>query len=94
MCVGGYVYDTILVDKVARGQGLAEELFLRCAEHRNDLPITTALTHMGYAFLQRTHRVAIERAARANLPVPKAVLAEYPDLPSGSGAAHDGGPKN
>src|SRR4051794_28741387 len=48
VCVGSYVDDTIHIDPGVRGKGLAEELVLRCAEHRNSLPVTTNLTYAGY----------------------------------------------
>jgi hypothetical protein len=43
-CVGFYVDDTILLDQNARGQGLAEELLLRCAEHRVGVPLSSNFT--------------------------------------------------
>jgi hypothetical protein len=79
-CVGSYVGDTIHLDASVRGRGLAEELVLRCAEHRQRLPFTTNFTDKGYSLLKRTHRLAIERALKAHLAVPHPVLAEYPDL--------------
>ena len=42
-CVGHYVDDTIIVFRRVQNTGLADILFLRCMEHRNKLPITTAL---------------------------------------------------
>jgi hypothetical protein len=79
-CVGSYVDDTILLDENVRGQGLAEELLLRCAEHRNSLPLSSNFTKKGYELLRRTHRLAVERALKANLAVPAVVMAEYPNL--------------
>lgn len=78
-CVGSYVDDTILIDQRVRGKGLAEELVLRCAEHRNALPVTTALTGSGYGLLKRVHRLAVQRAIEANLAVPQKVLEEHND---------------
>jgi hypothetical protein len=79
-CIGSYVDDTILIDESVRGRGLAEELLLRCAEHRADLPLSSNFTNKGYSLLRRAHRIAIKRALEAKLPVPDVVLAEYPDL--------------
>jgi hypothetical protein len=81
-CVGHYVEDTIHLkdDQNVRGQGLAEELLLRCVEHRSDLPLTSNFTEQGYSLVRRAHRLAIKRALEAKLPVPDFVLAEYPDL--------------
>jgi hypothetical protein len=76
-CVGHYVEDTILLDESVRGRGLAEELLLRCAEHRTDLPLSSNFTNKGYSLLKRAHRLAIMRALKARLPVNQAVLAEY-----------------
>jgi hypothetical protein len=85
VCVGSYVDDTIHLDESARGRGLAEELVLRCAEHRHSLPFTTNFTDKGYSLLKRTHRLAVTRALEAELQVPDAVLAEYADLVADGG---------
>jgi hypothetical protein len=79
-CVGSYVDDTIFLDGHVRRQGLAEELMLRCAEHRHQLPLSTNFTLKGYLLLKRTHRRAIQCALRVGLEVPDEVLADYPDL--------------
>jgi hypothetical protein len=78
-CVGSYVGDTIYLDPSVRGMQLAEELVLRCAEHRHP-PATTNLTRSGYSLLKRVHQLAVARAYEAGLPIPAHVLAEYPDL--------------
>jgi hypothetical protein len=84
-CVGFYVDDTILLkdDPNVRRQGLAEELLLRCVEHRSDLPLSSNFTKKGYSLLKRAHRLAVRRALEAKLTVPHVVLAEYPDLTVG-----------
>jgi hypothetical protein len=75
--VGSYVDDTILIDPSARGKGLAEELLLRCAEHRHNLPLTSNFSNRGYALLRRTHRRAVERALKAGLYIPENVREEF-----------------
>jgi hypothetical protein len=77
---GSFIGDTILLAHGARKQGVAEELILRCAEHRQGLPFSTNFTEKGYSPLKRTHRLAIVCALRAKLPIPDRVLADYPDL--------------
>jgi hypothetical protein len=77
VCVGSYVDDTINIDRSLRGKGLAEELVLRCVEHRHQLPLTTGFSHAGHKLLKRTHRLAIDRALKADLHVPQDVLDEY-----------------
>jgi hypothetical protein len=79
-CIGGYLDDTILISKSARGCGVAEELVLRCAEHREGLPFTSNFTNKGYSLLRRTHRLAVSRAIKAGLDVPERVIADYPEL--------------
>jgi hypothetical protein len=79
-CVGGYMDDTIMISPSARGCGVAEELVLRCAEHREGLPFTSNFTDKGYSLLKRTHRLAVARALKAGLSVPERVIADYPDL--------------
>jgi hypothetical protein len=79
-CVGSYIDDTIMILQSARRRGVAEELVLRCAEHRNNLPLTSNFTNKGYSLLKRTHRLAVERALESGLHVPQPVIAEYPDL--------------
>jgi hypothetical protein len=76
-CVGGYMDDTIMVSSSARGCGVAEELVLRCAEHRERIPFTSNFTSKGYSLLKRTHRLAVMRALKAGLSVPEQVMAEY-----------------
>lgn len=76
-CVGHYCDDTILLDERVRGKGLAEELMLRCLEHRENRPVTTEFTESGLRCFKRTHRLAVARAIKAGLPVPAAVLQEY-----------------
>lgn len=76
MPVGSYVDDTIHLDPHVRGMKLGEELLLRCAEHRQDFPLTTNFSKAGYKLLKRTHRLAVERAQESGLPVPQAVLDE------------------
>ncbi|WP_316186692.1 MULTISPECIES: hypothetical protein [unclassified Bradyrhizobium] len=76
VCVGHYVDDTIQLDVSVRGMGLAEELVLRCVEHRHSLPLTTGFTNRGFRLLRRAHRLAVERALQAGLPVPQNVRDE------------------
>lgn len=78
-CIGHYVDDTITLAEDAPRIGLATELFLRCAEHRQ-LPLTTNFTESGYKLVRRAHKLAVERALTSGLVIPKAVLAEYPEL--------------
>jgi len=76
-CVGSYIDDTINIDRYVRRQGLAEELVLRCMEHRDQIPITKFLSVRGAKLLKRAHRTAFERAKKAGLQIPKEVEAEY-----------------
>jgi hypothetical protein len=76
-CVGSYVDNTIHIDDSARGKGLAEELLIRCLEHREALPLTGNFSEKGYSLLKRAHRLAVDRALAANLPVPDKVREEY-----------------
>jgi len=83
VCVGSYVDDTIHIEEADRGTGIAEELFLRCAEHRSQLPVSTNFTPKGMSLLKRAHLLSVERAMRAGLIVPQEVLRSYPHLPQG-----------
>jgi GNAT superfamily N-acetyltransferase len=77
--IGEFIEDTMKIDPDARGKGLAEELFLRCIEHRNDFPVSN-FTNKGQSAVRRAHRLAVTNAVRVGLPVPQEVLADYPDL--------------
>lgn len=77
VCVGSYVDDTIFIDPNVRGKGLAEELVLRCADHRPTLPLTTMFSTKGRKLLERTHELAIERALAAGLEVPQTVMEDF-----------------
>ncbi len=79
--LGAYLDDTIEILPEARGKGLAEELLIRCAEYRT-APLSSAFTNRGFSLLRRAHRLSIQRALVAKLPVPATVLSEYPDLAS------------
>jgi hypothetical protein len=70
--------DTIMISPSARGWGVAEELVLRCAEHREGLPFTSNFTNKGYSLLKRTHRLSVARALKAGLSVPQRVIAGLP----------------
>jgi hypothetical protein len=78
--VGEFVDDTMTLQPSARGKGLAEELFLRCIAHRDQLPVSSNFTKRGYSLTKRAHRLVVEHAVKAGLPVPSAVLDDYPDL--------------
>jgi hypothetical protein len=69
-----------MLHRPERRKGLAEELVLRCVEHRHALPVTSNLTESGLDLLMRTHRIAVERALEAGLDVPSKVRDLYPNL--------------
>jgi hypothetical protein len=79
-CVGHYVDDTIIVFRRVRNTGLADILFLRCMEHRNKLPITTALNERALRLFKRVYRSEVEKAKRDGCNVPERVLEGFPDL--------------
>jgi hypothetical protein len=84
-CVGHYVDDTIIVFRRVQNTGLADILFLRCMEHRNKLPITTALNESAFRLFKRAHRSEVEKAMRDHrCNVPEKVLEEFPDLKDGN----------
>lgn len=87
-CVGHYVDDTIMIDRnLPREERrvASEELFIRCLEHRNRLPITSNLTEAGLSFLKRVHRREVEKAKKAGFEIPAKVLQEFPDLENDKG---------
>ena len=61
-CVGHYVDDTIIVFRRVQNTGLADILFLRCMEHRNKLPITTALNENALRLFKRVRKREVEKA--------------------------------
>jgi hypothetical protein len=79
-CVGHYIDDTIIVFRRVQNTGLADVLFLRCMEHRNKLPITTALNESAFRLFKRVHKREVEKAKRDGCNVPEKVLEEFPDL--------------
>lgn len=78
-CVGYYVDDTIIVFARAQNCGLADILFLRCIENRDELPITTNLTESGMRLFKRVYENEVRKAKKAGLRVPEEVLREFPD---------------
>jgi len=83
-CVGHYVDDTIIVFRRVQNTGLADILFLRCMEHRNKLPITTALNECALRLFKRVRREEVEKAMRDGCNVPERVLEEFVDLKDGN----------
>ena len=83
-CVGHYIDDAIIVFRRVQNNGLADILFLRCIEHRNKLPISTALNERALRLFKRVHRSEIEKAVRDGCNVPERVLEEFPDLKDGN----------
>ena len=83
-CVGHYVDDTIIVFRRVQNTGLADILFLRCMEHRNKLPITTALNENALRLFKRVRKREVEKAKREGCNVPEKVLEEFPDLKDGN----------
>jgi len=83
-CVGHYVDDTIIVFRRVQNTGLADILFLRCMEHRNKLPITTALNERALRLFKRVYRSEVEKAKRDGCNVPERVLEGFPDLKDGN----------
>jgi hypothetical protein len=76
-CVGHYIQDTIVVFEKVQNLGLADVLFLRCIEHRSDVPITSAFTESGLTLFKRVHEKEVLRARDAGCLVPAEVLEEY-----------------
>jgi hypothetical protein len=64
--------------------GLADILFLRCMEHRNKLPITTALNENALRLFKRVRKTEVEKAKGEGCNVPERVLEEFPDLEDGN----------
>ena len=83
-CVGHYVDDTIIVFRRVQNTGLADILFLRCMEHRNKLPITTALNENALRLFKRVRKTEVEKAKGEGCNVPEKVLEEFPDLKEGN----------
>ena len=83
-CVGHYIDDTIIVFRRVQNTGLADILFLRCMEHRNKLPITTALNENALRLFKRVRKREVEKAKREGCDVPEKVLEEFPDLKDGN----------
>jgi hypothetical protein len=79
-CVGYYVDDSIIVFRRVQNTGLADILFLRCTEHRNKLPITTALNESAFRLFKRVHKREVEKAMRDGCNVPERVMEEFRDL--------------
>ena len=79
-----YVDDTIIVFRRVQNTGLADILFLRCMEHRNKLPITTALNESALRLFKRVRKKEVEKAKGEGCNVPERVLEEFPDLEDGN----------
>lgn len=73
---GLYMDDTAIVRTSVGRRGLGTELVLRCEENRVR-PEKRIVTVSGKATLLKAHRVAVERALAAGLPVPPNVRAIY-----------------
>jgi hypothetical protein len=70
--VGCYVFEALIITPRARRKGLSTELILRCSQHR-EVPNSRKLSQAGHAALSKAHRIAVERAVKAGLPVPETV---------------------
>ena len=53
-------------------------------EHRNKLPITTALNENALRLFKRVRKREVEKAKREGCNVPEKVLEEFPDLKDGN----------
>jgi hypothetical protein len=53
-------------------------------EHRNKLPITTALNESALRLFKRVHKGEVEKAMGAGCDVPERVLEEFLDLEDGN----------
>jgi hypothetical protein len=53
-------------------------------EHRNKLPITTALNESALRLFKRVRKREVEKAMRDGRNVPERVLEEFPDLEDGN----------
>ena len=82
--VGYYVDDTIIVFRRVQNTGLADILFLRCIEHRNKLPISTALNERALRLFKRVRKREVEKAKGEGCNVPEKVLEEFLDLKDGN----------
>lgn len=79
--VGGFIGETLFVNKCARGRGLSVELLLRCLKHRTfSGPISKEFSDAGLRVLKKAHKKQVQSALADNLAVPSEVLNEYPDL--------------
>jgi hypothetical protein len=58
-------------------QGWGTELFLRCMEHRNELPITKKMSNGGERLIKKAHKRSVEEALKAGQDVRQEVLADY-----------------
>lgn len=81
VAMGFYVAGQCWIADAWRGLGLAVELILAAAQESGGSP-TLNPTGMGFSIAglaahQKAHRVAVERALAAGLPVPERVLADY-----------------
>ncbi len=79
-----YVDDTIIVFRRVQNTGLADILFLRRMEHRNKLPVTTALNENALRLFKRVRKREVEKAMRDGCNVPERVLEEFVDLKDGN----------
>lgn len=85
--VGQYVGSSLNLLPGHRGKGLSRFLILAAAELRDGVPCPHgSYTPEGYAAHRAAHRLAVRWALEGEMPVPDAVLADYPGLappPSG-----------
>ena len=95
---GGYVGSILWIERGSRGRGLAAELVLAKADLNGGRLAPESYTSAGRAAHRSAHRLAVQRAMRGGLRVPRHVLDGYPefaparrrDAVDGSGAAAAG----
>jgi hypothetical protein len=74
--VGCYMDDSLGLKASVQGRGLSTELILRCSLHR-PVPTVRKMTDEGFGALARAHRIAVQTAVEAGLPVPAEVRSHY-----------------
>lgn len=74
--VGCYMDDSLGLKASVQGRGLSTELILRCSLHR-PVPKARKMTDEGFGALARAHRIAVQTAVDAGLPVAADVRSHY-----------------
>lgn len=74
--VGCYMDDSLGLKALIQGRGLSTELILRCSLHR-PVPKSRKMTDEGFGALARAHRIAVQTAVEAGLPVATDIRSHY-----------------